>query len=247
MTDSIFEFEDASMQFGRKVVLRDLSLSIEAGAVTVLLGRNGAGKSTLLRLALGLLRPTSGRVRVFGRDPVRDARTVRERIGYVPSVPDVPPWMTPADLCRFASAQYPTWDRALAAELTTSLAVPERTPFRHLSRGEGMKALVVAALAPAPPLLVLDEPFAGLDAIAREELLRGVVTELRMSARTIVCATHDLDIAVRVADRVALLENGNITAHGPLEEVLDARNSEAGSLQGLEALLVGRAAPEDPS
>ena len=103
-----------------------------------------------------------------------------------------------------------------------------------MSRGEGMKAMLVAALAPEPDLLLLDEPFAGLDAIAREEVLRGVIGALKDGERTVLCTTHDLDVAARIADDVALLAHGKIAAHGPLDEVL---NSERGAPERMRDLL----------
>jgi ABC-2 type transport system ATP-binding protein len=212
-------FDGVSKRYGKRVVLDGLGFSLVPGAVTVLLGRNGAGKSTLLRLCLGVLKPDAGRVEVCGRDPVRHARDVRRMVGYVPDKPDVYDWMTPKDLLRFLKPQYPTWNADRAARVAEQLSVPLDTPFKALSRGEGMKAMLLAALAPDPQLLLLDEPFAGLDPVAREEVLKGVI---RAGEQTILCATHDLDVAARIADRVAVLSKGKIAAHGPAEEVVGA-------------------------
>jgi ABC-2 type transport system ATP-binding protein len=89
-----------------------------------------------------------------------------------------------------------------------------------MSRGEGMKAMLVAALAPKPPFLMLDEPFAGLDPIAREDILTSVIGEIRQGERTVFCSTHDLDIASRIADRIAILAHGRIEKHGSVAQVL---------------------------
>jgi ABC-2 type transport system ATP-binding protein len=211
--------EGIAKRFGKRVVLDALDFSLAPGQVTVLLGRNGAGKSTLLRLCLGVLRPDAGRIEVCGHVPAKRPRDVRRLLGYVPDKPDVYDWMTPRELLAFLRPQYPTWNPDRAAHLSEQLSVPLDTPFRALSRGEGMKAMLVAALAPDPALLLLDEPFAGLDPVVREEVLRGVI---RAGGQTILCATHDLDVAARIADRVAVLSRGRIAAHGPAEEVVGA-------------------------
>ena len=216
----VFMVEGLCKRFGRREVLRGLDLRVEPGTVTVLLGENGAGKSTLLRLAQGTLKPDAGRVLVLGRDPLREATAVRRGIGFVPDVPDAPEWMTPRDLLRFLAPHYPTFDRAHAAALAERLRVPLTTRFRALSRGEGMKAMLVAALAHRPALLLLDEPFAGLDPLAREEVLAGVIESLREERRTVLCTTHDLDVAARIADRIAILAHGRISTHGTVAAVL---------------------------
>jgi ABC-2 type transport system ATP-binding protein len=108
----------------------------------------------------------------------------------------------------------------LCAELAARLAVPLHTRIKELSRGDGMKAMLVAALAGEPELLLLDEPFAGLDPLVREEVLQAVVEALRDGERTVLCATHELEIAARIADRVAVLDRGRIVRHGDLGEVL---------------------------
>ncbi|MCA8970249.1 MAG: ABC transporter ATP-binding protein [Planctomycetes bacterium] len=220
--NDVVHIEGLELGFSRKQrVLSEFDLTLEPGAVTVLLGTNGAGKSCLLRALIGVLRPRRGTVRVFGLDPVREQRAVLTRTGYVPDTPDVYPWMKVRELFRFLEPQYPTWNAQLAHELCDRLAVPPRTKFKHMSRGQGMKAMLVAALAYEPELLLLDEPFAGLDPVVREDVLSGVIDSLRAGRRTVLCATHELDIAARIADRVAVLHDGRIVAHDTLDAVTE--------------------------
>ena len=222
--NSIVDISGLAVRFGRKRVLDGLDLRLADGAVTVLLGENGSGKSTLLRTLLGVVRPKKGLVRVFGLDPLRAHQPVLRRVGYVPDVPDCPPWMTAGDLFRLLRPHYPTWRDDVAAELCERLAVPLATRFKAMSRGQGMKAMLVAALAPEPELLLLDEPFAGLDPLVREEVLQGVIGALRdgqrAGPRTVLCATHELDVAARIADRIVVLHQGRIARDGTLAEVL---------------------------
>jgi ABC-2 type transport system ATP-binding protein len=242
--NEVLTVKDLSFDFGRRHrVLRGLDLQLAPGKVTVLLGSNGAGKSTLLRLLLGVLRPAAGTVRLLGQDPLGAHRAVLERVGYVPDTPDVYPWMTPRELFLFLQPHYPRWHAQRCAELAERLAVPMTTKFRALSRGQGMKAMLVAALATEPDLLLLDEPFAGLDPLVREEVLQGLVAELRDGERTVLCATHELEIAARIADRIAVLHDGRIVRHGELAEVLDATEEPAQVPNGLHRLLAEATAP----
>jgi ABC-2 type transport system ATP-binding protein len=246
--NTILDVSGLTVRFGRRRVLDGLDLRLHDGAVTVLLGGNGAGKSTLLRVLLGVLRPRAGTVRVFGKDPLKAHRAVLERIGYVPDVPDCPAWMTARDLFRFLRPQYSTWNDAHCGELAEQLAVPLRTKFGAMSRGQGMKAMLVAALAPEPELLLLDEPFAGLDPLVREQVLQGVLGALREGERTVLCATHELEIASRIADRVAVLDQGRICKHGTLAEVL-GKDEPAQVPSGLHRVLAevaaGSASPRE--
>lgn len=170
--DPALEFGDLVAGYGRRAVLRGVTLAVPRGATTVLLGANGEGKTTLLRAALGLVAVRRGRIRVAGLDPCARPDDVRRRVGYVPATPDVYGWMRVPDLFRYLEAHYRTWSAARAAALVEALAVPTDVPFCRLSRGQGMKAMLAAALAPEPDVLLLDEPFAGLDPLVRDEVLR---------------------------------------------------------------------------
>ncbi len=211
-----------SVRFGRNLVLDSLDLAVARGTTTVLLGPNGAGKSTLLRCLLGVAQPNEGEVSVLGLSPARDRPAVLRQVGYVPDKPDVYPWMRVGDLFRFVKAHQPSWDDAHARALVDRLAVPRDRTFGRMSRGEGMKAMLATALAPRPAVLLLDEPFGGLDPLVREEVLRNVIgalDESEASVTTVLIATHDLEVAARVADRVAVLANGKIRREGPVEEI----------------------------
>jgi ABC-2 type transport system ATP-binding protein len=205
--NTILDCKGLDVRFRKKRVLVDLDLQLADGATTVLLGGNGAGKSTLLRVLLGVLRPRAGTVRIFGKDPLRAHREVLQRIGYVPDVPDCPGWMTARDLFTFLRPQYSTWNDTLCARLAEELAVPMRTKFASMSRGQGMKAMLVAALAPEPQLLLLDEPFAGLDADASQRLV-ATLAGLPRSC-TLVVFDHRRD-CLRCCDRVLVLAAGQL-------------------------------------
>ena len=219
--------EHVAKRFGKTRVLEDVSFALPARGVTVLLGENGQGKSTLLRLLLGLLKADGGRLRVLGLDPLRQGRELRTLVGYVPDQPDNPAWMTPRELFRFLGPQYPAWDAALVERLSREWELPLERKFKQLSRGQAARALLVAALAQRPRLLLLDECFAGLDPLARRDLLAGFLAELAEHEIATLAVTHDLDVAARIAERVMVLADGRVKEQGTVEEVLQVDEEAA--------------------
>jgi ABC-2 type transport system ATP-binding protein len=238
------EITGLAKKLGPHEVLESVDLVIPAGRVTVLLGRNGCGKTTMLRCLLGLMKPDAGAVRVSGLDPIRQRRALREQVGYVPDTPDVEPWMTPTQLLAFLQPHYPTWNPRAASELLERFGVPRHRSVRQLSRGQGMKAMLAAALAPDPPVMLLDEPFAGLDPLASKEVLRALLGEVAHRDRTVLCATHDLEVAARIADDVAVLARGRIVRYGALEEVLGSGEEAARAPERLGLALAGAVSDE---
>jgi ABC-2 type transport system ATP-binding protein len=234
--------EGLEVRFGRTPVLRGVDLEVPEGATTVLLGSNGEGKTTLLNACLGVLAPRAGRISILGLDPRRAATNLRRQVGYVPSIPDAYGWMRLHDWFRLLRAHYPTWDAARAERLAGRLDVPQRTRFAAMSRGQAMKAMLAGALAPDPRVLLLDEPFGGLDPLVREDVLRNVIAALGGEPRTVLMATHDLDVAARVADRVALLAGGRIVREGPVGDFADGPRGAA--TPGALRLALGEAVKE---
>lgn len=234
---AIVTVEHVAKRFGKTRVLEDVSFELPAKGVTVLLGENGQGKSTLLRLLLGLLKADGGSIRVLGLDPVRQGGELRRLVGYVPDQPDNPAWMTPRELYRFLAPQYPAWSQERVERLSKAWEIPLERAFKQLSRGECARALLVAALAQSPRLLLLDECFAGLDPLARRDLLAGFLAELAEHEIATLAVTHDLDVAARMAERVMVLSDGRVKCHGTLEEVLKVEEEPARVARGLLQVL----------
>lgn len=212
------ECRDLTRHFGRTVALDRLTLAVPTGSIFALLGPNGAGKSTTLKLLLGLLRPTSGRSRVLGRDSTALRPADFERIGYVTEEQILPDWMTTAQLLAFCRPLYPQWDDVLAARLQNLFALPGNRPLKQLSRGMRMKAALLSTLAYRPELLVLDEPFSGLDPLTRDEFVQGLL-ELPGDdrPRTVIVCTHDIDDVERLADRVSFLTESHLLLNEPAD------------------------------
>jgi ABC-2 type transport system ATP-binding protein len=217
--DPVIDIRHLSRTFGRQRGLDDVSLQVQRGTVLGLVGVNGSGKTTLIKHVLGLLRVQAGSVRVFGLDPVADPVRVLSRIGYLSEDCDLPLWMRVSELLRYTAAFYPTWDAALVEQMRIAFGLNPGDHVKHLSRGLRARLGLLLAIGSRPELLVLDEPSAGLDPLARRDILSAVVRTVAQEGRTVLLSSHHLDEVERVADHVALLDGSRLLFHGPLDEV----------------------------
>jgi len=204
------EILGVSHRYGRTEALRDLSLTVPAGQVCALLGANGAGKTTLLKVVMNLLHPTAGEARVLGVSAGRLGPRELAQIGYVSENQDMPRWMTVRRFLDYCRGFNPSWDQALEAKLLAQFDLPEDRALRQLSRGMRMKAALLSALAYRPRLLVLDEPFSGLDPVVRADLMDGLLEAATAGDWTVLLSSHDIEEVERLANHVAVLEAGRL-------------------------------------
>ena len=208
-----------SRTFGSKKALNDVTLAVSRGCVFGLVGENGAGKSTLIKHLLGLWRAQTGRVAVFGLDPVLEPAAVLARIGYLSEQPDLPGWMRVAELLRYAQAFYPRWDTAYAEQLLRQFDLNVDARVKTLSKGQRARLGLIAAVAHRPDLLVLDEPSSGLDPIVRRDILEAIIRTVTDEGRTVLFSSHLLNEVERVSDHVAMLHHGTLRLCAPLEDI----------------------------
>ena len=218
--NSLLEFHQVSRSFGRSQALKNASFRVPAGSITALLGPNGAGKSTALRIALNLLRPSSGEARVLGADSRKLGPAELARIGYVAEGMELPDWMTVDQFLAWCRPLYPKWDSDLERELSKQFALPGDRKLRHLSRGQRMKAALISALAYRPELLVLDEPFSGLDPLVRDEFITGLLELAGGEGFSVVLSSHDIEEVDRLADHVVMLNHGEVLLDESTESLL---------------------------
>ena len=218
-TNSVIELHRVTRRFGDKTALDEVSLSIPRVGVFGLIGGNGAGKTTLIKHVLGLLRPQSGTVRVFGFDPIVNPIGTLGRIGYLSEDRDLPNWMRVRELLRYNQAFFPTWDEPYAEELREAFDLDPKAKVKTLSRGQRARAGLLIALAHRPDLLVLDEPSSGLDPVVRRDILGAIIRTIADEGRTVLFSSHLLDEVERVADHVAIIHQGRILLSAPMDEV----------------------------
>ena len=218
--DNLLEFQNASCSFGPQRVLHDVNFRVPRGSVTALLGPNGAGKSTALRMAVNLLAPTAGEVNVLGTPSRRVGPAELRRIGYVADGMDLPLWMTVDQFLAWCRPLYPRWDRALEDRLRKEFRLPGARKLSQLSRGQRMKAALLSCLAYRPELLLLDEPFSGLDPLVRDEFIGGLLELAGHEGWSLLVSSHDIEEVQKLADRVVLLDHGRIALEESTEELL---------------------------
>ncbi len=215
------EVHRLAKRFGTKTVLAPLDLNVPRGAIFALIGHNGAGKSMLMKLLLNIVQPTQGQATVLGI-PSTDLRCdAFTRIGYVSESQEMPEWMTVASLMAHLRPMYPRWHDA---GLLEDLDLPPGQKIKHLSRGMRMKTALASVLAFGPELLMMDEPFTGLDPAVRTELIRALLdrtyTNDPANATTIVISSHDLDEVELFATHVGFLHGGRLLFAEPIEALL---------------------------
>jgi ABC-2 type transport system ATP-binding protein len=217
---AVVETMDLTRRFGRADAVNGLTLSIPERSVFALIGPNGAGKTTTIKLLMNLLRPTKGRAQVLGCDTRALGLRELRRIGYVSENQHLPTWMTPAQLMDYCRPFYPDWDGAFARALQASLGLTARTPIRTLSRGTRMKAALLVSLAFHPELIVLDEPFTGLDPLVRDELIRALLGASAERPSTVLISSHDIDEVERLADWIGYIDGGRLVFAEPTASLL---------------------------
>ncbi len=224
--NTILRVSGLTKSFGELSVFDGVSFELREGETIVLLGTNGAGKSTLLNTLLGLEKPTRGTVEFLGSELRGSCESVLQSVGYVPDHPDAFQWMTALDLFKFLKPAYASWSDERAMRYADALRFPLKTSLGTLSRGEAAKVMLAAALAHSPKLVILDEAFARLSPPVRADVLEFFVREAPLEGGAAIVATHDLDVAARLADRVLMLQNGK------LSEVDDLQDPQGGSVPG---------------
>jgi len=208
---NIIETNNLTRRFGRTEAVHGLNLAIPTGSICALLGPNGAGKTTTLKLLMNLLRPTGGSATVLGTDSRRLGERELAQIGYVSENQQQPLWMTVRQLLDYCRPFYPTWDRELERSLLAQFDLPEDRKLKHLSRGMLMKTALVSSLAYRPKLLLLDEPFSGLDPMVRDDFVQGMLEASIQGDWTVIVSTHDIGDVEQLTDHVVLLENGKMS------------------------------------
>ena len=234
LVDNVIETHKLSKSFGDVQALRSVDLSVPRNSIFGFLGPNGAGKTTLMKTLLGLSRPTAGSGTIFGYDIVRESVSIRERIGYLPQQPRFIDYMTARENLLFAAKFFFNGPQAKVEERCdemlelVGLAEKANRPTKGFSGGEKQRLGIALAQVNYPDLLILDEPASALDPLGRQAVL-DVMARLRKYT-TIFYSTHILDDVQRVSDAVAILNQGQVVASGPIETILNGKDGVVYSL-----------------
>lgn len=213
-------FDNVSRHFGGLRALSLASFKVEPGKIAALLGPNGVGKSTVLKICANLLRPTSGEARVLGKASTKLAPDDFRRLGYVAEGMDLPMWMSVGHFLAWCRPLYPNWDVTLEKKLLDEFGLPLDRKLKHLSRGERMKAALVSVLSYRPELLLLDEPFSGLDPLVRDQFLGGILELAGQEGWSVLISSHDLSEIDTLVDQVIFLQQGKIVLDEESESLL---------------------------
>jgi ABC-2 type transport system ATP-binding protein len=213
---AIIRTDGLTKRYGHMTALDALDLQIEPGEVFGYLGPNGAGKSTTIALLLGLIRPSSGRARIFDLDAWADAPAIHRRLAYVPSEANLWPGLTGAEALQYLGNLHGSVDEAYREELLARYELAPDKKIRAYSHGNRHKILLIAAFASRAELLLLDEPTTGLDPLM-EQVFRQCVREARDRGQTVFLSSHILREVDALCDRVAMLRAGRIIEAGRLD------------------------------
>lgn len=223
-------------ELGKLWALRHCTLQVPAGRIVALIGPNGAGKSTLLNILVGLVPPTCGSVRVFGSSPHLEPEATLRKTGFLHQDRPLYRSFTVAEHLRLGSALNPGWDDELARDRLERLRIPLNKKVGNLSGGQQGQVALVLALAKRPELLLLDEPVAALDPLARREFLQVLMDAVVSEGLTVVLSSHLVGELERTCDYVVILTGGRIRYAGDLDAFVEGHRLLIGPRQGSEEI-----------
>lgn len=209
--EPVIEIRELSRRYGKLEAVNQLNLTVRRGQCYGFFGRNGAGKTTSIKCLLNLLRPDSGTVRVFGREPRREEVAVKELLSYVPDAVAFYPWMTVRDVLAYFASFRKHWNQEIERDLLERFGLPENQKASVMSKGQKTQLALISAVCPEPPLLVLDEPTSGLDPIVRREFIETVIGAYQATDpenRTVFVSTHLISEFEGVIDEFTIIDGG---------------------------------------
>ena len=232
----VVETNGLGKRYGSLWALRDCSLAIPAGSVVALVGPNGAGKTTLLHLLVGLSRPTAGDVQVLGVSPREQPSLVLPRVGFVAQDHPLYRSFSLAETLKLGRKLNPRWDDDLATRRVAGLGIPLQKKVGKLSGGQQAQVALTLALAKRPDLLVLDEPVASLDPLARREFLQVLMEAVADEGLTVILSSHIVAELERVCDHLVILAAGGVHLAGSIEELLRTHRVLSGPRRDIGAV-----------
>jgi ABC-2 type transport system ATP-binding protein len=210
----IVQTHDLWKNYGHFGAVQGVSIAVPESSIYALIGASGAGKTTLIKLVMNILTPTRGSATILGVDSRAIGPQVLQNIGYVSENQELPARLRVRDCFDYLRPYYPRWDRKLESALREQLRLPADRRIRHLSHGMRLKMALACALAFRPRLLVLDEPFSGLDALVRDEVAEGFLQQ--SAGLTVLISSHELAEIERIATHVAFLNAGKLLFQGTM-------------------------------
>ena len=219
---AVVSLANVQRRFGASTVLKGLDAQVMPGQVIALLGKNGAGKTTLLETLLGFGWPSVGQVDLWGAPATALSPANKQRIGFVPQQDELLPSLTGAEHLRLFAAFRSRWNQALVDRLLVEWQIPTELSLSRMSLGQRQKLSILLAIAHEPELLVLDEPVASLDPIARRQFLQQLVDMAADDQRSIIFSTHIVSDVERVANRVWMLRDGELVYQGELDQLKES-------------------------
>ncbi|KZZ86168.1 ABC transporter ATP-binding protein [Bacillus sp. SJS] len=223
----ILEVKELTKTYGKTEAVKDVSFSLEPGKIYGLLGRNGAGKTTIMNMITARLFPASGDIRIFGEDPYEN-RGVLSQICFIKESQKYPDTFNISDLFDICSSAFPNWDQEYADSLIKDFNLPLKRRMKKLSRGMLSSAGIIVGLASRAPLTIFDEPYLGLDAVARNIFYDRLIEDYSSHPRTIILSTHLIDEVSKILEHVLVIDHGKLIM-----------NEEADAIRGRAYTVVG--------
>ena len=212
----MIEFQQVTKKYGRDLGLDNISLTLEKGKIYGLLGPNGSGKSTTLKLIAGLVHPTSGKITVDGKNVTR---RIAGEVSYLTELDMFYPTFRVKDMVDFYETQFLDFSRERANELLQFMKLDMNKKIKQLSKGNRGRLKLVLSLARDAKVILLDEPFSGLDPMVRESIVKGILSYIDFANQTVVIATHEIDEIESLLDEVIAIQNGKIIGKRNVEEL----------------------------
>ncbi|MFA5031792.1 MAG: ABC transporter ATP-binding protein [bacterium] len=212
----VLDLKNVTKKYPGVDALKDFSLSLDRGKIVGLLGPNGSGKTTLMKLIMGFIKPQKGEIKVLGGVP---NPMIREKIAYVSELDVLYPWMTVREILDFTSHFYRDWEKGKESELLQLLAIEQDKKIGTFSYGMRTRVRVMLALCRKPELVLLDDPFSGIDLVSRAKVQDALLKTYHYKEQSIVLATHIIDEAEPLFDEIVFIEKGQINLQGKADDL----------------------------